>query len=67
MAMPCNTPHFSQRILREIKLLRHFKQHENIVAVKDLITYPPNTEDFRVRRRTPVSHAASPSRTVVTT
>lgn len=42
----------SQRILREIKLLRHFKQHENIVSVKDLITYPPNTEDFRVRLRT---------------
>lgn len=36
----------SRRILREIKLLRHFGSHENIVQVKDIITVPPNTIDF---------------------
>jgi len=35
-----------RRILREIKLLRHFGSHENIVQVKDIITVPPNTIDF---------------------
>mmetsp|Transcript_44397 Transcript_44397/g.120970 ORF Transcript_44397/g.120970 Transcript_44397/m.120970 type:complete len:436 (+) Transcript_44397:261-1568(+) len=37
----------AKRILREIKLLRHFKHHENIIAVKDIITFPPNTIDFK--------------------
>jgi mitogen-activated protein kinase 1/3 len=37
----------AKRILREIKLLRHFKQHENIIAIKDIITFPPNTIDFK--------------------
>ena len=37
----------AKRILREIKLLRHFRQHENIIAIKDIITVPPNTIDFR--------------------
>uniref|UniRef100_A0A6U1B509 Mitogen-activated protein kinase n=1 Tax=Rhizochromulina marina TaxID=1034831 RepID=A0A6U1B509_9STRA len=36
----------AKRILREIKLLRHFQNHENIITVKDLITVPPNTIDF---------------------
>ncbi|KAH8070051.1 MAP kinase [Aureococcus anophagefferens] len=36
----------AKRILREIKLLRHFGSHENIVQVKDIITVPPNTIDF---------------------
>ncbi|KAJ1459735.1 kinase-like domain-containing protein [Pelagophyceae sp. CCMP2097] len=36
----------AKRILREIKLLRHFGLHENIVQVKDIITVPPNTIDF---------------------
>ena len=37
----------AKRILREIKLLRHFGRHENIVQVKDLVTVPPNTIDFQ--------------------
>ena len=37
----------AKRILREIKLLRHFGSHENIVQVKDLVTVPPNTIDFQ--------------------
>ena len=37
----------AKRILREIKLLRHFRQHENIIAVKDIICVPPNTIDFK--------------------
>lgn len=37
----------AKRILREIKLLRHFRAHENIIAIKDILTYPPNTTDFR--------------------
>lgn len=37
----------AKRILREIKLLRHFCNHENIVAIKDIITVPPNTTDFK--------------------
>lgn len=36
----------AKRILRELKLLRHFRHHENIVTLKDIITYPPNTIDF---------------------
>lgn len=36
----------AKRILREIKLLRHFGRHENIVQIKDIITVPPNTIDF---------------------
>lgn len=43
MRVPRST---SRRILREIKLLRHFGSHENIVQVKDIITVPPNTIDF---------------------
>uniref|UniRef100_A0A7S3JNM5 Mitogen-activated protein kinase n=1 Tax=Aureoumbra lagunensis TaxID=44058 RepID=A0A7S3JNM5_9STRA len=36
----------AKRILREIKLLRHFGSHENIVVIKDIITVPQNTIDF---------------------
>jgi len=36
----------AKRILREIKLLRHFRYHENIIAIKDIITVPPNTINF---------------------
>ena len=36
----------AKRILREIKLLRHFRQHENIISIKDIITSPPNTIEF---------------------
>jgi len=34
----------AKRILREIKLLRHFS-HENIIAMKDIL-HPPNLDDF---------------------
>ncbi|TFJ80936.1 hypothetical protein NSK_007579 [Nannochloropsis salina CCMP1776] len=37
----------AKRVLREIKLLRHFIGHENIVQIYDIMTVPPNTEDFR--------------------
>ena len=37
----------AKRILREIKLLRHFDGHENIIAIRDIITVPPATTDFR--------------------
>ena len=37
----------AKRILREIKLLRHFQRHENIISIKDIITSPPNTIDFK--------------------
>mmetsp|Transcript_13876 Transcript_13876/g.27576 ORF Transcript_13876/g.27576 Transcript_13876/m.27576 type:complete len:107 (+) Transcript_13876:60-380(+) len=38
----------AKRILREIKLLRHFRSHENIIAIKDIICIPPNSIDFKV-------------------
>jgi serine/threonine protein kinase len=37
----------AKRILREIKLLRHFDGHENVVAIQDFILMPPDTVDFR--------------------
>ncbi|KAH8062063.1 MAP kinase [Aureococcus anophagefferens] len=45
-AAAASGPRQKGRILREIKLLRHFGSHENIVQVKDIITVPPNTIDF---------------------
>lgn len=36
----------AKRIVREIKLLRHFDGHENIIGILDMITMPPNTVDF---------------------
>ena len=36
----------AKRILREIKLLRHFDGHENIIAIRDIITVPPDTTDL---------------------
>jgi len=36
----------AKRILREIKLLKHFNTHENIITVFDIMTVPPNTTDF---------------------
>lgn len=36
----------AKRILREIKLLRHFGKHENIIEIFDVMTTPPETEDF---------------------
>lgn len=38
----------AKRILREIKLLRHFNSHENIINIVDVMTNPPNTLDFQV-------------------
>lgn len=37
----------AKRILREIKLLRQFNSHENIVTILDIMTYPPDTTDFQ--------------------
>lgn len=36
----------AKRILRELKLLRHFNSHENIITIYDIMTYPPDTPDF---------------------
>ena len=36
----------AKRILREIKLLRHFSSHENIISIFDLMSYPPNKPHF---------------------
>jgi serine/threonine protein kinase len=37
----------AKRILREIKLLRHFIGHENIIQIYDIMTVPVDTVDFR--------------------
>ena len=34
--------------MREIKLLCQFRAHENAIAIKDIITVPPNTTNFKV-------------------
>ena len=36
----------AKRILREIKLLRHLSTHDNVVGLLDLMTAPPDCEDF---------------------
>lgn len=36
----------AKRILREIKLLRHLGRHDNVIEILDLMTGPPDTEDF---------------------
>jgi mitogen-activated protein kinase 1/3 len=36
----------AKRILRELKLLRHFNSHENIISILDIMTVPPNTPNF---------------------
>lgn len=36
----------AKRILREIKLLRHLGRHDNIIEIIDIMTGPPDTEDF---------------------
>jgi len=36
----------AKRILREIKLLRHLDAHENVIAIRDITTMPPDTTDF---------------------
>lgn len=37
----------AKRILREINLLRYLGNHENIVELIDLMTYPPDSPKFR--------------------
>jgi mitogen-activated protein kinase 1/3 len=37
----------AKRILREIKLLRHFNSHENVITIQDMILMPPDTVDFK--------------------
>lgn len=37
----------AKRILREIKLLRHFRTHENIITIYDIMTVPPNNQNFQ--------------------
>ena len=37
----------AKRILREIKLLRHFNSHENVITVQDMMLYPADTVNFR--------------------
>lgn len=37
----------AKRILRELKLLRHFNYHENIIAIYDIMTDPSDTSDFQ--------------------
>ena len=36
----------AKRILRELKLLRHFSKHENIISIIDVMTVPPYTPEF---------------------
>jgi serine/threonine protein kinase len=36
----------AKRILRELKLLRHFNDHENIITILDIMTVPPNNPNF---------------------
>lgn len=36
----------AKRILREIKLLRHLGRHDNIIEIFDIMTGPPNTQNF---------------------
>ncbi|CAN0340351.1 unnamed protein product, partial [Ectocarpus fasciculatus] len=37
----------AKRILRELKLLRHFRPHENVVTILDIMVHPENSLDFR--------------------
>ncbi|CAN0314177.1 unnamed protein product, partial [Ectocarpus sp. 12 AP-2014] len=37
----------AKRILRELKLLRHFRPHENVVTILDIMIHPENSLDFR--------------------
>eukprot|EP01039_Chlorochromonas_danica_P000501 gene501-540_t len=36
----------AKRILRELKLLRHLKNHENIISILDIMAVPPNNPTF---------------------
>ena len=37
----------AKRILREIKLLRHLGQHENVISLVDVSVMPSRTSDFK--------------------
>lgn len=41
----------AKRILRELKLLRHFRPHENVVTILDIMVHPENSLDFRCKPR----------------
>lgn len=36
----------AKRILREIKLLRHLGRHDNCIEILDIMTGPPDVQDF---------------------
>lgn len=36
----------AKRTLREIKLLRHFDRHENVISIKTILQPPPQPEEF---------------------
>ena len=36
----------AKRILRELKLLRHFSKHENIITIYDIMAVEPDTINF---------------------
>ena len=36
----------AKRILREIKLLRHFNEHENVITILDIMAVPQDTLEF---------------------
>lgn len=36
----------AKRIYREMKLLRHLGDHENVIRILDIMTMPPNCHDF---------------------
>ena len=36
----------AKRILREIKLLRHLGRHDNVIEILDIMTGPPDLENF---------------------
>ena len=40
----------AKRILRELKLLRHFRPHENVVTILDIMVHPGSSPDFRYVR-----------------
>ncbi|CAM9689031.1 unnamed protein product, partial [Choristocarpus tenellus] len=37
----------AKRVLRELKLLRQFQPHENVVTILDIMLYPEDSLDFR--------------------
>mmetsp|Transcript_22754 Transcript_22754/g.34655 ORF Transcript_22754/g.34655 Transcript_22754/m.34655 type:complete len:369 (-) Transcript_22754:40-1146(-) len=37
----------AKRVLRELKLLRHFRGHENCITIRDILVSPPEKETFK--------------------